>query len=159
MNTVNSNFAEEQYAIVRSSSGLLLLPLILLAVSSALYIFLSSRFTEALQQQILLVGIASGVFFFWLIPSLRYLSNRSVLSSNRVVVRTGLFGTKQQTASWGEFTGVSLQRGFFARLNRAGNIHLHREFGVDLVIPRVPNAKKLTRELERFLASRVGMGQ
>lgn len=156
---MNSNFADEQYAVVRSSSGLLLFPLTALTIGSALYLFLSSRFTEGLQQQILLVAIALALFFFWLIPSFRFLSNRIVLTSNRVVVRTGLFGTKQQTASWGEITGVSLQRGFLARLSKAGNIHLHREFGVDLVLPRVPNAKKLTRELERFLTARVGMGQ
>lgn len=156
---MNSNFADEQYAVVRSSSGLLVLPLLALAISAALYIFLSSRFTEILQQQILLAVSAALVLFFWLIPSLRYLTNRTVLSRNRIVIRTGVFGSKQQTGAWGEFTGVSLQRGFFARLLKVGNIHLHREFGVDLVIPRVPNAKRLTKELERFLSLRVSVGQ
>lgn len=156
---MNSSFADERYAVVRSGSGLLIFPLMVLAATSALYIFLSARFSEALQEQILLGCCVSVIFFFWFLPSLRYLTNRSVLSSNQVVVRTGIFGTKLERAAWGEFTGVSLKRGFFAWLNRAGNIHLHREFGVDLVIPRVPRAKKLTRELEQFLSQRRGVGQ
>jgi uncharacterized membrane protein YdbT with pleckstrin-like domain len=156
---VNENFSDEKLATVRSNSTLLVVPLFVLGVSSALFIFLTARFTEVLQQQIILAVSALVVLFFWLFPSLRYLTNRTTLTRNRVLVRTGIFGTKQQSAAWGEFTGVSLQRGFFARLMRAGNIHLHREFGVDLIIPRVPNAKKLTKELERFLATRSGVGQ
>jgi len=156
---VNENFSDEKLATVRSNSTLLVVPLFVLGVSSALFIFLTARFTEVLQQQIILAVSALVVLFFWLFPSLRYLTNRTMLTRNRVLVRTGIFGTQQQSAAWGEFTGVSLQRGFFARLMRAGNIHLHREFGVDLIIPRVPNAKKLTKELERFLATRSGVGQ
>jgi single-stranded DNA-specific DHH superfamily exonuclease len=71
-----------------------------------------------------------------------------------VVAHSGLFGTNTQEAAWGEVTGVSISRGVSAWLQGAGDVRLHREFGQDLVLTRVPKAKKLAKEIEQFLAKR-----
>ena len=39
-------------------------------------------------------------------------------------------------------------------LSLAGDIQIHREFGQDLVLKRVSRAKKLAKEIERYLVSR-----
>ena len=156
---MTQNFAEVKYTVLRPTSALLFIPLLVLALSSALLVFLLSRFTQVLEQQVILISFGILVFFFWLLPSISYLTKRITVTSNRVEIRSGLFGTKKVSGAWGEFTGVSLQRGFWARFIKAGDIHLHREFGTDLVISRIPQAKKLTKEFERFLASRRSVGQ
>ena len=76
------------------------------------------------------------------------------MTSTRVVAHSGLFGTKTEEVAWGEVTGVSISRGVSAWLQGAGDVRLHREFGQDLVLTRVPRAKKLAKEIEEFLAKR-----
>ena len=71
-----------------------------------------------------------------------------------MVAHSGIFGTKTEEAAWGEVTGVSISRGVSAWLQGAGDVRLHREFGQDLVLARVPKAKKLSKEIEQFLAKR-----
>jgi uncharacterized membrane protein YdbT with pleckstrin-like domain len=98
---------------------------------------------------VLVVGL-----LLWFIPSLRFFTNRYELTSTRAVVHSGLFGTKTEEVPWGEVTGVSISRGVSAWLQGAGDVRLHREFGQDIVLKRVPKAKKLSREIEQFLGKR-----
>ena len=145
--------------MVRRNQIALILPLLILALACAAYFFFAPKIIDALQKQLLLGGLAICALLFWLLPSIRMLTNRYELSSNRVIARSGLFGNKVAELAWGELTGVSVSRGFLAWLNRSGDIHLHREFGVDFVLKKVPRAKRLSREIEVFLAKRSGMGQ
>ena len=69
-------------------------------------------------------------------------------------MHSGLFGTKTDEVPWGEITGVSISRGVTSWLQGAGDIRLHREFGQDLILKRVPRAKKLSKEIEQFLGKR-----
>jgi hypothetical protein len=67
------------------------------------------------------------------------------------VVYGGLVGRESDQASWNEINGVSVSKSF---LSLAGNIHLHREFGADLVLTKVGSAKKIGKAIEAHLASR-----
>jgi hypothetical protein len=154
---VSNTFSEQKYAVVRQSSFALIVPCIFLAGFSALFFFFIPKISEVTYQQLITVAYALALLIFWLLPSIRFLTNRSELSSTRVISRTGLFGTKVDEVSWGELTGVSITRGFRGGLTGSGDIHLHREFGVDFVLRRVPRPKRLSREIESFLASRLGM--
>lgn len=156
---VSNTFNEQKYSVVRRNQSSLILPLVVLALACAAYFFFAPKLTDSVQQQILVGVVALVVFFFWLLPSIRLLTNRYELTSNRVISRSGLFGTRVSEIAWGEVTGVSISRGFLAWLNRSGNINLHREFGADFVLKGVPRAKRLSREIETFLARRTGMGQ
>ncbi len=156
---VSQTFTEQKYAVLRKSGTALVLPWLSLMAISGLTFFFYGRLTEVLHQQILFASAGVLALVLWLLPSLRFLTNRYEITSNRVVARSGFLGRKQSSVSWGEITGVSLTRGFLGLFTRSGNIHLHREFGVDLVLARVPKAKTLSRELERFLMMRTGVGQ
>ena len=91
------------------------------------------------------------VLFLWLIPSVRYFTNRYVISSNRIVVYRGLTSKVSDQVSWSEISGVSVSKSL---LSLSGDIQIHREFGQDLVLKRVSKAKKLVKEIERYLVSR-----
>ena len=117
------------------------------------------KLTEVWQHQVLLIALLLIALLFWLLPSVRFFTNRYEITSNRVIVHRGLAGGKIEQVSWGELSGVSVSRGFGMWLRGAGNIHLHREFGVDLILHKVPRAKKLAREIETFMAGRIRVGE
>jgi uncharacterized membrane protein YdbT with pleckstrin-like domain len=150
----SQSFEEQSFVLLRRHGSALIYPVIFLFLDGALFFFLDPRLTEGWQHQILLGLVLTLGLLLWFIPSLKFFTNRYELNSTRVVAHSGLFGTKTQEAAWGEITGVSISRGVSAWLQGAGDVRLHREFGQDLVLTRVPKAKKLSKEIEQFLAKR-----
>jgi hypothetical protein len=147
-------FEEQSFVVLRRHGAALIYPVIFLSLDAALFFFVDWRLTEIWQHQLLLGVVLVLGLLLWFIPSLKFFTNRYELTSTRVVAHSGLFGTKTDEAAWGEVTGVSISRGVSAWFQGAGDIRLHREFGQDLVLIRVPRAKKLSREIEQFLAKR-----
>ena len=74
-----------------------------------------------------------------------------MISSNRIAVYRGLTNKVSDQVSWSEISGVSVSKSL---LSLSGDIQIHREFGQDLVLKRVSKAKKLVKEIERYLVSR-----
>ncbi len=139
---------------MRRHGSALTLPIVMLFLDAAMFFFIDWRLTETWQHQAFLAVVLLVGLFFWFIPSLKFFTNRYELTSTRAVVHSGLFGTKTDEVPWGEITGVSISRGVTGWLQGAGDVQLHREFGQDLVLKRVPRAKKLSKELEQFLGKR-----
>ncbi len=152
--STNQSFEEQNYVVLRRHGAALVFPIIGLSLVGALYFFVDWRLEEPWQHQAFLAAILLLGLFFWFIPSLKFFTNRYELTSTRAVVHSGLFGTKTEEVPWGEVTGVSISRGVSAWLQGAGDIRLHREFGQDVFLRRVPRAKKLSKEMELFLSKR-----
>jgi uncharacterized membrane protein YdbT with pleckstrin-like domain len=148
------SFEELNFALLRRHGAALIYPVIFLCVDAGLFFFIDSKLTEIWQHQILLGLVLVIGLLLWFIPSLKFFTNRYELTSTRVVTHSGLFGIKTEEAAWGEITVVSISRGVSAWLQGAGDVRLHREFGQDLVLVRVPKAKKLSKEIEQFLSKR-----
>lgn len=152
VSTAENSFSEKELASIRRHGSALILPVLLLGVIAGLFFFLDSRSTLPWQHQtVLAVALLAGLIF-WLLPSVRYFTNRYVISSNRIVVYRGLTGRESDQASWNEINGVSVSKSFMAV---AGDIQIHREFGQDLVLVNVGKSKKLVRVIEAQLASRL----
>ena len=152
--STSQSFEEQSFVILRRHGSALIYPVVFLLVDAGLYFFIEWRLTETWQRQALLGAVLVVGLLLWFIPSLRFFTNRYELTSTRAVIHSGLFGTKTEEVPWGEVTGVSISRGVSAWLQGAGDVRLHREFGQDIVLKRVPKAKKLSRELEQFLGKR-----
>lgn len=155
MPDINESFQEQNFALLRKHGSALIVPVVLLFIDAAIFFFVDWRMNETWQHQVLLGSVLIFGLLFWFLPSVRFFTNRYELTSTRVVVHSGIFGTQVEEVPWGEITGVSVSRGVFAWAQRAGDLHLHREFGKDLILKRVPRAKKLSREFESYLAGRV----
>ena len=151
MSTTESTFGETEFASLRRHGSALVLPVLLLGLLAALFFFLDPRLPEAWHHQALLGFVLVAVFIFWLVPSVRYFTNRYVISSNRIVVFRGLSSKVLDQVSWSEISSISVSKSFFSL---SGDVQIHREFGQDLVLKRVSKAKKLAKEIERFLVSR-----
>jgi len=154
VSTSQSSFQEQSFVVLRRHGSALTLPVIVLFLDAALYLFVDWRLTETWQHQAFLAVVLIIGLLFWFIPSVKFFTNRYELTSSRAVVHSGLFGTKTDEVPWGEITGVSISRGVTSWLQGAGDVRLHREFGQDLILKRVPRAKKLSKELEQFLGKR-----
>lgn len=140
--------------LLRRHGSALSFSVVVLFLDAALYFFIDGRLTETWQHQALLALVLVLGLLFWFIPSLKFFTNRYELTSTRAVVHSGLFGTKTDEVPWGEITGVSISRGVTSWLQGAGDVRLHREFGQDLVLKRVPRARKLSKEIEQLLGKR-----
>lgn len=159
MSNPTNSFAERDFVVIRRHGSVLLFPTLLLGVVTAGFFFFDPQLTENWQHQVLLFAAIGLAVLFWLLPSVRFLTNRYEITSNRVIVHRGLFGSKVEQVAWGELSGVSVTRGFGMWIRGAGNLHLHREFGVDLILAKVPRAKKLAREFENYMNSRYRVGE
>ena len=148
----STQFFEQEFATIRRHGSALIIPVLVLAMDAFLFLFIDWRLTETWQHQLLLGVVLLVGMLFWLIPSLRYFTNRIEITSNRIVIHTGIIGTRTQEVPWGELTGASVTRSFGSWLRGAGDVRLHREFGQDLILPSVPRAKRLAREIEKHLA-------
>jgi len=154
MSGTAQSFKEQNYVLLRKHGSALAIPVCLLFIDAAVFVFVDWRMTETWQHQALLGAVLVFGLIFWFLPSVRFFTNRYELTSTRVVIHSGIFGTALEEVPWGEITGVSVSRGVFSWLQRAGDLHLHREFGRDLILKRVPRAKKLGKEFESYLAGR-----
>lgn len=153
-----SSFSEQELVFIRKHGSALALPVLILGLDAALFFFVDWRLTDQLHHQLFLSGVLLIALLFWLLPAIRFFTNRIEITSNRVIIHRGITGNKTEEVAWGEITGVSISRGFGSWLKGAGDIHLHREFGQDAILRRVPRAKKLTREIEGYLAGRSKRG-
>jgi uncharacterized membrane protein YdbT with pleckstrin-like domain len=151
VSTPQKSFSETELSTIRQHGSALVFPVLSLGLIAALFFFVDPRVTLPWQHQTALAVCLVLVLIFWLLPSVRYFSNRYVLTSNRIVVYSGLVGRESDQASWNEINGVSVSKSF---LSLAGNIHLHREFGADLVLTKVGSAKKIGKAIEAHLATR-----
>jgi len=156
---VSTSFSEQELAVVRRHGSALFIPVILLGGVGGVFFFVDSKLNQSWQHQALLAFVFLFALFFWLLPSIRFFTNKYELSSNRVVVHRGLTGNRIEEASWGELTGVSVTKTFGLWIRGAGDVRLHREFGADLVLHSVPKAKRLAKDIEGFMSKRVGMGK
>jgi len=154
VSTIEESFQEQNFVLLRKHGSALIIPVFLLFLDAAVFFFVDWRMNETWQHQTLLGLVIVFGLLFWFLPSVRFFSNRYELTSTRVVIHSGIFGTRVEEVPWGEITGVSVTRGIFAWFQRAGDLHLHREFGKDVVLKRVPRAKKLAKDFESYLASR-----
>jgi len=156
---VSTSFAEQEYAVIRKHGSVLLLPVILLGACGGVFFFVDSKIVASWQHQLLVAFDLLFVILFWLLPSIRFFTNKYEISSNRIVVHAGLTGNRIDQAAWGELTGVSVTKTFSLWIRGAGDVRLHREFGADLVLHSIPKAKRLAKDIEGFMTKRLGMGK
>lgn len=105
-----------QYPKVRK----LLLPFLVLFVSSATIGLSIDRLTETWQINLLWSVSGVLVFLFWLIPVVRWLTTWIELTNNRIVYRRGWFGTKTKDISYFEIASVSTSKGKLVVLLKSG---------------------------------------
>lgn len=108
---------------------------VLLAVVGALGFF-SNTFREPWQNTTMLVAAGVVALVGWLAPLLRWASRSYTITTNRVVVSSGLLGRSRHEVLMSRVTDVSVERRGLQAVFRSGNVVING----DIVLSDVPSA-------------------
>jgi hypothetical protein len=106
--------------------------------------FLSGRVFDEWILITINVVAALLVFFFWLLPSIRFATTFVDFTTTRIISRGGLFGRVRREVSLSEVTGIEY--------SRARGIVILLGEQPPLLLTRMSRAKALAEELRRTLA-------
>lgn len=100
---------ETKLVRLRPRAALLLFPTLVLAASSFSVIYFSEMISPDLYQIVLWVIIAA-VSLFWLLPLLNWLASSLVITDQRLMHRSGLFGLRKKVLDLSELSSIAVQR-------------------------------------------------
>lgn len=124
--------------------------LILIATSAALPFFAGS-FLEDWQNWAVLAGAALIFLLFVLIPFFRWLSRTTVVTTKRVIVRSGVFVRSRTELPFTQIREVTVKRGLLQRMFGAGSVVLQAAGADPLVLVNVPRVKKTAAALQELI--------
>lgn len=101
--------SETKLLRLRPRAALLLFPTLVLAASSFSVIYFSEMISPDLYQIVLWVIIAA-VSLFWLLPLLNWLAASLVITDQRLIHRSGLFGLRKKVLNLSELSSIAVQR-------------------------------------------------
>lgn len=123
----------------------MLLPLFFLFLSCFAAAFLSLRFNEPWQLNVLLATCVLVALVFWLLPVLRFLSTYLDVTNVRVIYRAGLMGQTRFEIGLSQIKDVQLTRGRTMILVVEGQ--------EPISIKGIAGYKKVALEIDRLAAS------
>ena len=100
---------ETKLVRLRPRAAVLLFPTLVLAASSFSVVYFSEMISPDLYQIVLWVVIGA-VFLFWLLPLVNWLASSLVITDQRLIHRSGLFGLRKKVLNLSELSSISVQR-------------------------------------------------
>lgn len=140
-----SFLAEQRIARLRQRGSKLFLPLFFLFLSCFAATFLSLRFNEPWQINVLVTTCVLVALIFWLVPVLRFLSTYLDVTNVRIIYRAGLMGQTRFEIALSQIKDVQLTRGRTMILVIEGQ--------EPFSIKGIAGHKKVALEIDRLAAS------
>ena len=135
---------ETKLVRLRPRAALLLLPTLVLAASSFSVIYFSEMISPDLYQIVLWV-IVAAVSLFWLVPLLNWLAASLVITDQRLIHRSGLFGLRKKVLNLSELSSIAVQR---PKPLRAKAISLVKVDGQVITVSGYSRPKQLAAAIE-----------
>ena len=135
---------ETKLVRLRPRAAALLFPTLVLAASSFSVIYFSEMISPDLYQIVLWVIIAA-VSFFWLVPLLNWLAASLVITDQRLIHRSGLFGLRKKVLNLSELSSIAVQR---PKPLRAKAISLVKVDGQVITVSGYSRPKQLAAAIE-----------
>ena len=135
---------ETKLVRLRPRAAVLLLPTLVLAASSFSVIYFSEMISPDLYQIVLWV-IIGAVSLFWLLPLLNWLAASLVITDQRLIHRSGLFGLRKKVLNLSELSSIAVQR---PKPLRAKAISLVKVDGQVITVSGYSRAKQLAAAIE-----------
>jgi hypothetical protein len=129
---------------VRPRASALLLPTLVLAASSFSLMYFSELIASELYQIVFWAAIAAASLF-WLIPMLNWLAASVVVTDQRLIHRSGLFGLRKKVLQLTELSSIAVQR---PKPMRAKVISLLKIDGDEIVLSGYARNKLLAAAIE-----------
>ena len=135
---------ETKLVRLRPRAAVLLFPTLVLAASSFSVIYFSEMISPDLYQIVLWV-IVAAVSLFWLVPLLNWLAASLVITDQRLIHRSGLFGLRKKVLNLSELSSIAVQR---PKPLRAKAISLVRVDGQVITVSGYSRPKQLAAAIE-----------
>ena len=135
---------ETKLVRLRPRALVLLFPTLVLAASSFSVIYFSELIAPDLYQIGLWVVVAA-VSLFWLVPLLNWLAASLVITDQRLIHRSGLFGLRKKVLNLSELSSIAVQR---PKPLRAKAISLVKVDGQVITVSGYSRAKQLAAAIE-----------
>lgn len=135
---------ETKLVRLRPRAAALLFPTLVLAAGSFSVIYFSEMISPDLYQIVLWVIIAA-VSFFWLVPLLNWLAASLVITDQRLIHRSGLFGLRKKVLNLSELSSIAVQR---PKPLRAKAISLVKVDGQVITVSGYSRPKQLAAAIE-----------
>ena len=136
--------SETKLVRLRPRAARLLFPTLVLAASSFSVIYFSEMISPDLYQIVLWVIIAA-VSLFWLVPLLNWLAASLVITDQRLIHRSGLFGLRKKVLNLSELSSIAVQR---PKPLRAKAISLIKVDGQVITVSGYSRPKQLAAAIE-----------
>jgi uncharacterized membrane protein YdbT with pleckstrin-like domain len=135
---------ETKLVRLRPRATVLLFPTLVLAASSFSVIYFSEMISPDLYQIVLWVIIAA-VSLFWLVPLLNWLAASLVITDQKLIHRSGLFGLRKKVLNLSELSSIEVQR---PKPLRAKAISLVKVDGQVITVSGYSRPKQLAAAIE-----------
>ena len=135
---------ETKLVRLRPRAAVLLFPTLVLAASSFSVIYFSEMISPDLYQIVLWV-IIGAVSLFWLVPLLNWLAASLVITDQRLIHRSGLFGLRKKVLNLSELSSIAVQR---PKPLRAKAISLVKVDGQVITVSGYSRPKQLAAAIE-----------
>lgn len=135
---------ETKLVRLRPRAVVLLFPTLVLAASSFSVIYFSEMISPDLYQIVLWVVIGA-VFLFWLLPLVNWLASSLVITDQRLIHRSGLFGLRKKVLNLSELSSIAVQR---PKPLRAKAISLVKVDGQIITVSGYSRPKQLAAAIE-----------
>jgi len=136
--------SETKLVRLRPRAALLLFPTLVLAASSFSVIFFFELVSPDLYQ-IGLWAVIAAVSLFWLLPLLNWLAASLVITDQRLIHRSGLFGLRKKVLNLSELSSIEVQR---PKPLRAKAISLVKVDGQVITVSGYSRPKQLAAAIE-----------
>ena len=140
---MNQN-SETKLIRLRPRAAALFLPTLILAASLFSLMYFSELLAPELYQILFWVAISVSTLF-WLFPLLNWLTASLVVTDQRLIHRSGLFGLRKKTLSLSELSSITVQR---PKPLRGKVLYLVKVDGQELSISGYSRTKLLAATIE-----------
>ncbi len=135
---------ETKLVRLRPRAAALLFPTLVLAASSFSVIYFFELVAPDLYQIVLWAAIAA-VSLFWFLPLLNWLAASLVITDQRIIHRSGLFGLRKKVLNLSELSSIAVQR---PKPLRAKAISLVKVDGQVITVSGYSRPKQLAAAIE-----------
>lgn len=135
---------ETRLVRLRPRAAIMLLPTLVLAASAFSVMYFSELVSPEVYQIVLWAALASSLLF-WLLPLLNWLAASLVVTDQRVIHRSGLFGLRKRVLQLTELSSIALER---PKPLRGKVISMLKVDGKELTVSGYSRSKLLAAAIE-----------
>ncbi len=132
--------SERVVARLRPHARALFWPSVALIAVAAATGFYQGSFAASWQNTAVLVAAAVAILLFWLLPLLSWLGKRYVITTRRIILRSGFFVRFRQELLHSRGYDITVRQNGLQSLFRSGNILINTGLDQPVVLRDVPGA-------------------